>query len=185
MTPASHFLASWFVASSRSPFIRQDYWAIIASGLAPDLDGIGYPIERITSGSYCELNWYTEYHHVVAHGILAAAGVAMMVWLWRRDIRVVLLSMLAFHLHLICDLVGSGGPNDEIWPILYFWPFSHIEWSLSWQWPLHSPINIFITLCLEIIMLWLAYRHGYSPLSLFSFKADKYLYSLAKRMRPN
>ena len=60
----------------------------------------------------------------------------------RQRLQVGLLALLTFHLHLLCDLAGSG-PG---WPIWYFWPTSLREWFWDGQWELASWQNSVIGL---------------------------------------
>src|SRR4051812_19041382 len=123
MTPPAHLLVSWIAANVRK-WERADLTAVVLAGLAPDINGIGYPFEWLTAGSQHEMPWYTAYHHVIAHGLFGALTYTAVVAAWRRKWSVCLLGFLVFHLHLLCDLVGSGVPDGENWPILYLWPVS-------------------------------------------------------------
>jgi len=80
---------------------------------------------------------------------------------------------LAFHLHLLGDLVGSRGPDGYQWPIPYLYPFS-AQWTLAWpgQWELNAWPNILITALVLGITLYLAWKRGCSPLEMVSLKAD-------------
>jgi len=178
MAPGSHFLASWLIANARR-LGRADMLAVVVAGMAPDLDGLGYPVERL----WPSLTWYSSYHHVLGHSLWAALVVAVLVWWWRRNAVVAILAFVAFHVHLLCDMVGSAGFNGEPWPICYLWPVSMQETVCPWQWPLHSPINTAITFALEVAMLVLAVRRGYSPITLVSPAADAYVFKLLKQDR--
>jgi hypothetical protein len=82
---------------------------------------------------------------------------------------------VAVHLHLLLDLLGSRGPRaDDIWPILYLAPLSDgpILWWAG-QWELTSWQNTLVTLCLLFYVFWRATRSGYSPVELFSRRADR------------
>jgi hypothetical protein len=182
MTPPAHLLVSWIVANFRR-WERADLAAVVVAGIAPDIDGIGYPVEWLTAGTDHELTWYTSCHHVVAHGLLGALVYTGLVGWWRRKWWVALASFVIYHLHLLCDLAGSGGPDGEIWPILYLWPVSSRETSVAWQWPLDSPINVVFTLTCEVAMVIVAYFRGFSPLSLISVRADQYVFGLVRRLR--
>jgi membrane-bound metal-dependent hydrolase YbcI (DUF457 family) len=178
MMPGTHFLASWMIANTKR-LGRADIAAIVVAGVIPDLDGIGYPVQWLSPTH----PWYTDYHHVIGHNLWVALLVTFLVLLWRRKLVVALLAFVAFHVHLLCDLVGSGGLHGEPWPILYLWPLSNKETLVTWQWPLDSPINMAITLILEVAMLVLAVRRGYSPIVLFSPRADQYVFRLVGRAK--
>jgi hypothetical protein len=85
------------------------------------------------------------------------------------------LSLLIFHLHLLCDLVGSGGPGlDAAWPIHYLGPFSNtltIQWSGQWQ------LNAWPNVALTLVLLAITFRRiiliRTSPTSLFGHRFDR------------
>src|SRR6185436_5291484 len=84
-----------------------------------------------------------------------------------------LLVLLSFHLHLVADLMGARGPDGDQWPIPYLLPFSNRwQWTWSGQWALNAWPNFVLTALLLTLALWLAWKRGYSPLELFSAKAD-------------
>ena len=180
MTPQSHFLTSWIIANREKQFRKCEYWLVIGSGLFPDIDGFGYPFEYFTRGTKCELNWYTQYHHLLLHGILGFAIVAAVSYLICRRTKIVSLCLFAFSLHLVCDLIGSGGPENENWPLILFWPISNVEFTVSWQWPLSSFYNTTIVFVFEIVMIVLLIRRKYSPISLISESWDKRVLGIFK-----
>ena len=73
---------------------------------------------------------------------------------------------LAFHTHVVADLVGSG------WPLFYLWPVSDTEWLPSWQWDLASWPNAIIGLAVTLTALGCAVWFGRTPVELFSERAD-------------
>ena len=75
------------------------------------------------------------------------------------------LVFLSFHLHLLCDLAGSRGPDGDSWPIPYLKPLSNAV-QLSWrgQWALNAWQNIIIIIAMLSLTLWIGYRSGSSPL---------------------
>jgi inner membrane protein len=79
-----------------------------------------------------------------------------------------LLALLAFHLHLVCDLAGSG-PG---WPVLYWWPLSHTEWFWEGQWDLSSWQNSLIGLCTTLLCLGCALVWRRTPVELFSLRGE-------------
>ena len=113
MHPPVHLAISWLVGHTLED--RRDRRLVAWSGVAPDLDALS-----LVAGAGA----YSQYHHVLSHGIVAAVvGTAIWTGLARRRLKVMLLSLVAFHLHLVCDLLGSG----RDWPIVYFIPFSRRE----------------------------------------------------------
>jgi hypothetical protein len=83
----------------------------------------------MAKGSFASGNlyYYPEYHHWLTHGLPGALGCSILLAVFaRRRRRVFWLSFLTFHLHLLCDLVGSRGPDkNDLWPIFYFGPITH------------------------------------------------------------
>ena len=147
MNPASHFLISWTVANA-ADITRRDRALVTLSGVIPDIDGVGIIAELLTENTTMPLIWYSKYHHVLGHNLGLGLILAAVVFFLsiRRWISAVL-AFLAFHLHLLGDLVGSRGPDGYQWPIPYFFPFS-ADWTLSWdgQWELNAWPNILVTL---------------------------------------
>ena len=124
MSPQTHLLASWIVAMHTTDNLR-DRRLVALAGVAPDLDGLGIFID-MANGSLARGNgwYYPQYHHWLAHGLPGAVVISVLfAALARRHLRVFLLAMLTFHLHLLCDLAGSRGPDvGDRWPIFYFGP---------------------------------------------------------------
>jgi inner membrane protein len=158
MSPLVHAELSWLLGQSLRE--RRDRILVTCAGLAPDLDGLG-----LLGGA--EL--YERYHHVLFHGYLGAlVTVLVCTALARARTRVALLSLLAFHVHLLCDLAGSG-PG---WPILYLWPTSHAEWFWEGQWNLASWQNAVIALGVTLAALACALRWRRTPVELVSVRWD-------------
>jgi inner membrane protein len=158
MNPIVHAELSWLMSQRLEA--RRDRLLVVCAGLAPDLDGLG-----LLGGE--EL--YARYHHLLFHGYVGAlvtAGVCTA--LARQRGRVALSSLLAFHLHLLCDLAGSG-PG---WPIWYFWPTSGLEWFWEGQWDLASWQNSLIGLVATLACLACALRYRRTPVELFSSRWD-------------
>ncbi len=103
------------------------------AGVIPDLDAL-------TALGGIEL--YGKWHHVLTHGLVAAV-VFTVVWVSfaRQRWAAASLALASFHLHLICDLLGSG----RAWPIAYFYPFSSWEYFSPFGWSLASWQNVMIT----------------------------------------
>src|SRR5262245_741695 len=88
------------------------------AGLVLDLDGVGI----LWSESA-----YAATHRAAGHcllfGVLVVAGV--MLWAdspWKTGV----LAAISFHLHLVLDVVGTGGL-----PIRYLWPFT--DWGVTYR----------------------------------------------------
>ena len=185
MSPITHFFVSWAVANT-CDLSRRERAAVTLAGVAPDLDGLGIVAEVLTRHSTKPLNWFSDYHHVLGHNL----GFALLVTtvgfaLGRARWKTAALVCLSFHLHLLCDLVGARGPEGEQWPIPYLLPFSRAwQWTWSGQWALNAWPNFLLTALLMAVALRWAWRRGFSPLEMFSRRADEVLVTALRRRRP-
>ena len=130
--------------------------------------------------------YYQNYHHYLTHGWPAAiAFTAILTCFARRHLRTAILCLLVFHLHLLCDLVGSRGPTPaDIWPIYYGEPLFHRPVFL-WhgQWSLDGWQNQILFAVLLLTELWLATRRGYSFVEIFNRKLDKIFVEVLKKWK--
>ena len=192
MSPVTHFFAGWLVAAtadiaSPGSLTRREKVLIVAAGVAPDLDGLGIIPELLTRHSSHPLLWFSQYHHEL-HSLafalvctLAAFVIAglLAAFAWGPSMRgrtmpthpwlTAALVFISFHLHLLCDLVGSRGPDGYQWPIPYLKPFSSAL-QLTWhrQWALNGWQNFAVTALLLGATLWIALKYGSSPVELVS-----------------
>ncbi len=158
VNPIVHAELSWLAAQALPD--RRDRVVVTLAGVLPDLDGLG-----IVFGPEV----YARFHHQLSHGYLAAGVFGLLAaLLGRRKGRTALLALATFHLHLLCDLAGSG-PD---WPIYYFWPTSMREWMWSGQWDLASWQNGVIGVIASVLCLATAFRWRRTVVELFSLKAD-------------
>jgi inner membrane protein len=176
MNPLTHLLASWIVAAKTTDNLR-DRRLVTLAGVAPDLDGLGIVLDiangALTSGKYY---YYPKYHHILSHGLPGAVACSIiMSALANRHRRVFWLSFLTFHLHLLCDFVGSRGPDkNDFWPIYYLAPLRrHPVWEWQYQWRLDGWQNRVITLALLAWALCLAVKKGDSIVGVFNPRWDK------------
>jgi len=176
----------WAVANSVPSLNRRERAIVTWASVVPDVDGLGIITERLTQNSQHPLNWWSEYHHVLGHNIGFGIVVAVLAAIFARQrIKVALLALFSFHLHLLADLVGARGPDGDQWPIPYLLPFSN-KWQLTWsgQWALNAWPNFLITAVLiGAAILW-ARRRGFSPLEMFSRKADAALVGALRNRFP-
>jgi hypothetical protein len=175
MHVVTHFLIGWTLADRLCKAPR-DRALVTWAAVAPDLDGVGMVIDfgnRLVGRP--DAAWYEEFHHALGHGLCAALAYSALGFaLGLERTRVALLALLSFHLHLLCDLAGSRGSfADDIWTVPYLYPLSD-RWTWSWsgQWPLTGWQNTTISAMLMAYVIALAVRKRYSPLSLFSSRAD-------------
>lgn len=142
----THLLLSWLVGHSLEH--RRDRVIVAWAGVAPDLDAL-----TILGG----LETYGEWHHVLTHGLFAALAVALVsARLATRRLPVALLSLATFHLHLVCDLLGSG----REWTIMYLYPASRFELMNPHGWPLASWQNISLTALGFVVCAVIGVRRG-------------------------
>ncbi|MFH1227930.1 MAG: metal-dependent hydrolase [Planctomycetota bacterium] len=176
MNPVTHFLNSWLVANAAGSN-RSDRAIITVAGIAPDIDGIGLIADFLARNPQPNAYYYYQsYHHILAHNLafgLLVTGLGFLIS--KRSWKTALMVFAIFHIHLLCDLIGSRGPEGYPWPIPYLWPFS--DWQLSWigQWALNAWPNVLITAITLGITLILAVKRGFSPLEMLSGPADKIL----------
>ncbi|HET6267551.1 MAG TPA: metal-dependent hydrolase [Acidobacteriota bacterium] len=176
MNPVTHLLLSWTIAE-RSKLDLRDRKIVTWSGLVPDLDGLSV-IPDILHDVLKQppTEYFFLYHHRLTHGLPAALICsAVAAALSRSRFRTAVWAFLVFHVHLLCDLVGSRGPDPgDIWPIHYLAPLSgKLSFQWSGQWPLNAWPNIALTVLLLIYVFVQAVRKGESPLLLFSQRANE------------
>lgn len=158
MNPLIHGELSWLTAQKLDE--RRDRLLVTLAGLSPDLDGL-----TLLGGT----DLYGQWHHVLTHGAVSALLICGLLTIFARKKRLVFgLCLFAFHLHLLCDLAGSG-PG---WPIYYVWPFSKAELMWNGQWDLASWQNALIGLAVTLGVLWCAMPFGRTVFELFSVKYD-------------
>ncbi len=172
MSPVTHLLVSWSAASTMCNGRKYRALATVA-GIAPDLDGIGLLWDMVSYQPGQPLTLWSRFHHVLGHNVTFGLTLAVMACLLatRRTMTFVAVSIV-FHLHLLCDLLGSRGP-DEIWSIPYLLPFSR-SWNFAWanQWPLNSWQNVAITVAAMVCVFYQGWKYEISPLELLSQRAN-------------
>ena len=175
MNVIEHFFIGWCVANVRPDISERDRALITVASVIPDIDGLGLLVELPTRATSHPILWWTKYHHVVAHNVGFALFVAIIVYfLATKRIQTTILALFSFHLHILGDVVGARGPDGYQWPIPYFLPFSRTpELSWSGQWALNAWQNFAITAIVVAIAFVLAWRRGYSPVGIFSNRADR------------
>ncbi len=170
MNPLVHAELSWLGTFRLAQ--RRDRLLVTLAGVLPDLDGL-----TLLFGEES----YGRWHHVVTHGVFAAVVVtAGLTAFAQQRARVAALAFAMFHLHLACDLAGSG-PG---WPITYLWPLSARELSWRGQWNLASWQNTLIGLVATLAVLGCAVPLGRTVVELFSPTADaKVVAAVRARLR--
>jgi hypothetical protein len=174
MSPITHFVMGWVVANSTPTLSKRERALVTWASVIPDIDGLGIIAEWATRNSLHPLNWWSDYHHILGHNIgFAVLVLVTTTFFTQQKLKTALLVFLSFHLHLIGDLIGARGPDGDQWPIPYLLPFlNQLQLTWSGQWALNAWPNLVITAALIGITLMLARRRGFSPLEMFSAKAD-------------
>lgn len=177
MSPIAHFIGSWLVAAAATNNPR-DRRLITLAGVLPDLDGLGMVVDvakAVSTGQETNFHYYQKFHHLWLHGWPGALLVALILACFARQRwRVALGCLVTFHLHLLCDLLGSRGPSvADLWPICYGEPlFRHPVWFWKGQWKLDGWQNLSIFIVIFALAIWIAIRRGYSFVEVFSQRAD-------------
>ena len=188
MSPITHLLGSWLIASVTTDNPR-DRKLVTLAGILPDADGFGMLADiadATMSGKELSFQYYQKYHHVLLHGWPGAIlVVAALVFFARDRLRVALLCLLTFHLHLLCDLLGSRGPSpSDLWPICYGAPFfRHPTWFWKGQWRLDGWQNQCVSLVVVLLSLWLAAKRGYSVMELVGRRVDAVFVGVLQKWR--
>ena len=174
MSPVTHLFASWIVAVKTTDNVR-DCRLVTLAGVVPDFDGLGLVVDLGARALGHETFFWDRYHHVLFHGGFGAALTAGLFALCaRRKLRVGILALLTFHLHLLCDFLGSRGPSpQDLWPIVYFGPFlSQPAWVWTSQWSLDSWQNKTFSVALLLWIFQIAVTRNTSIVGIFHQKAD-------------
>lgn len=187
MSPITHFLASWAIAETRHLNEADKKWVTWA-GVAPDLDGLGIVPDMVASHFFhVDLGWYAQYHRMLFHGVWGAVLISIILCGFARRRALTFAGcMIAVHVHFLCDVLGSRGPNPgDIWPISYLAPISDaLTVSWSGQWAINAWPNVVFTLILMGFVFFRAATHGHSPVSLFSASANvQFVRTIRKRIK--
>lgn len=185
MIPPTHFLISWAIAVETTQS-RRDRALVALAGVIPDIDGFGYPVENwITANWDDPVLWFSDYHHVLCHNIGFASLVTGLAAIVTRRWKVACLVAVTFHLHLLCDVMGSRGIDNYQWPVPYLEPFSD-RWQWTWdgQWELSSWPNRLIAVFFLGLTLWQAWDRGWSPLEVVSPRANDGFVTILRKWFP-
>jgi inner membrane protein len=183
VSPGSHLLASWLLANSVG-FEHRERRIVALAGLAPDLDGIGYLADRFNEFADADSFYYLQYHHIIAHNLLASVVIASCAAFLSRTRRAAVFaaSVVVTHLHFLCDVLGSKGPDGYQWPILYLYPFNQsVQWVWSGQWELSAWQNVVITLTMIAISAAWSVKQRYSFVEVISEWLDREFFKIVAR----
>lgn len=183
MSPITHFLTGWVLANTTA-FSRRERAVVTLPCVAPDVDGLGAIPEVLTKHSAHPLTWFSDYHHLLHDFAFALFAGIIAFCVSTRRWKTALFALLAFHLHLFEDVLGSRGPANDYWSVPYLLPFSRLSWTWQGQWPLNSWQNMTVTVLLLMMTFWLAWKRGYSPLEMVSTRADAALVGALRQRFP-
>lgn len=189
MSPITHYLTSWVLADQVLDNER-DVNLVALSGIAPDLDSLGVVADLANSWlGRPETDYYASLHHWLLHGAAGALVIsAALAAGAQRKAKVFFWSLLIFHIHLVCDVLGSRGPQDSgIWPLYYWGPFTDKNGIIVWadQWLLNGWQNISLTVALLAWTFFVMWRWDRSPFSLMAPKVHAALVAtLRQRFGP-
>lgn len=173
MNPVTHFLTGWVIANV-DDLDRRDRAIVTLTAVIPDVDGLGILANIASKDQEMGLHLYGQYHHILTHNLfsglfITAASYALSKKKWLTA----LLAFLSFHLHLLGDILSGRGSDGTIWSISYLYP-AYPDFLVSWsgQWELNAWLNIAITTVLLLFTFYFAWKRGFSPVGIFSSKAD-------------
>jgi inner membrane protein len=171
MHPHSHLTISWIVGHRLET--RRDRALVAWAGVAPDLDGLT---------AFLGVDTYGRWHHVLTHGIVAVVGTTLLAaMLAHRRRWVAVGAFAAFHVHLLCDLLGSG----TAWSLSYLYPLSSWGLHIPYGWELASWQNMLATALALAFSIWAGVRYGHTFVETFLPKAVDYVLvaSLKRRFK--
>jgi len=176
MTLVTHFFVSWVIAAKTTDNPR-DCRLVTLAGVLPDADGLGLVVDAANRAlGLRETLSYEHYHHFLLHGIFGGLVIATLLACFaQRRWRVLLLALLVFHVHLLCDIVGSRGPEPfDLWPLYYLGPFSkNVMWIWKGQWQLDAWPNRILSVVMFVWSLRIAVQRGYSFVGVFNRRLDE------------
>jgi inner membrane protein len=154
---------------------RRDRALVTLAAVIPDADGLGILTGIASQNQEAAIDLYMQYHHVLAHNIFFGLLLTAFVYtISKRKVLTTLLVLLSLHIHLLGDLLSGRGPDGAIWTISYLFPvLTDVQLSWSGQWELNAWPNVVITAAALLLTLYIAWRRGFSPVSIFSISADR------------
>jgi len=171
MAPGAHLLISW-LSTVEVLKERRERVLVTLTGVAPDLDGLGAIVDKLTGTT----DLYFKYHHYLGHSILSALVIATIAACFAKSQRLLVwfLSVLIVNVHVICDVAGSKGPDGYQWPVYYLYPL-YPEYELTWvhQWELNAWQNQVIMFFLLCACLFYAATKKITFLEVISKKLDQ------------
>lgn len=116
---------------------------VALSSIAPDLDGLGIIVDKISGHT----NYYLQYHHYLGHSFFSAIAIATIAAIIAnaQKFKVWCLAFAVVHIHIICDIAGSKSPDGYQWHIYYLYPLN-VDYGITWkyQWELNAWQNMVV-----------------------------------------
>ena len=166
MSPGAHLLFGWLSGARYLP-MRRERNLVALSSIAPDLDGLGIIIDKFSGHTH----YYLQYHHYLGHSIFSALLIATIASFLAttQKRKVWCLAFIVVHIHIICDIAGSKGPDGYQWPIYYLYPLN-IDYGVTWkhQWELNAWQNSLIMFFLMLASIYYARVKKITFLEVFS-----------------
>ena len=179
MSPGAHLLFSW-LSSVKILKNRRERTLVSVAGVAPDLDGLGLIVDKVTGTT----NYFFQYHHYLGHSIFSAIVISTIASLLATSQRLQVWSISFFvvHLHLLCDVIGSKGPEGHQWPIYYLYPLN-TSYGITWkyQWELNAWQNILILGLLLVGTAYYAKTKKITFLEVFSGRLNEEAFKIYRK----
>lgn len=175
----SHLLMGWLSAKGCG-HNKKDTRVVTLASLAPDVDGVGLLWDLMAELGGVNTHYWSWHHSL--HNVFFALLVGALAGVYCRSLRVAGLCVLVFHLHLLCDLLGSGGPDGFVWPIPYLAPLCDTPLIWQGQWALNAWPNLLIGMGLFLLTWWVVRTQERSPFELFSSRLDQACVGMVKRL---
>lgn len=176
MAPGAHLLFSWLVGVNLFNARRERALVAIA-GVAPDLDGLGLIVDKVSGTT----NYFFQYHHYLGHSVFSAIIIASIAAAFAKvqKLTVWFAAFFVVHLHLLCDIAGSKGPDGNQWPIHYLYPLNPY-YSISWahQWELNAWQNILTMVLLLFVSCYYAATKRITFLEVFSYRLNEEVFKM-------
>jgi len=170
MAPGSHLLFSWLCSAKLLKNRRERTLASI-SGIAPDIDGFGLIIDKVTGST----SYYFQFHHYIGHSIFFAIFVSFLATLFSssQKLATFVLSFILVHVHILFDIMGSKSADGYQWPVYYLYPLNS-EYGITWtgQWELNAWQNQVVMLFLLLGCIYYAVTKKITFLEVFSSRLN-------------
>lgn len=159
----AHFGLSWLLAQASSD--RRVRGMTVLAGILPDIDAVSYLF-----GPEAYIAW----HHVAGHNLAASVLLsALAAWACRgRRLQAVILTQLAFHAHVLADMILTQ------YPVHFFWPLSNAEYLFPGAVWLGHPVNTALVYIALLVVIAAAFVWKRTPVELLHPELDRRLVRL-------